>query len=65
MILLDVEYDLGLNVLQRMLSKGFEEYKCDEFECIAYNINLDFVLRLFEKYSVLDKISIWSNSVRN
>ena len=62
--MLDLEYDLGLNVLQRMLSKGFDKYSCNELECMAYNINLDFVLRLFEKYSNLEKVSIWSNSER-
>lgn len=61
---MDLEYDLGLNVLERMLSKGFDKYSCNELECMAYNINLDFVLRLFEKYPMLEKVSIWSNSER-
>lgn len=60
--LLDVEYDLGLNVLKRMLSRGFDEFSCDEIECMAYNVNLNFVLKLFEKYSTLERVSIWSNS---
>lgn len=60
----DLEYDLGLNVLQRMLSKGLEENGCNELECMAYNINLDFVGRLFEKYPGLKRVSIWSNSER-
>lgn len=59
-----LEYDLGLNVLQRMLSKGFDKYGCNELDCMAYNISLDFVLRLFDKYSILEKVSIWSNSER-
>lgn len=61
---MDLEYDLGLNLLHRMFSKGFDEYECNQLECMAYNINLDYVLRLFEKYSVLEKVSIWSNSER-
>jgi len=47
-----------------MLSKGFDQYNCNELECMAYNINLDFVLRLFDKYPMLEKVSIWSNSER-
>lgn len=62
MISLDVEYDLGLNVLQRMLSKGFDEHNCNQIECMAYNVNLDFILSLFERYPVLQGIAIWSNS---
>jgi len=59
---LSMEHELGLNVLQRMLVKGFELQACDELECMAYNISLDLVLRLFEKYSALKKVSIWSNT---
>lgn len=57
-------YELGLNVLQRMISKGFDSYACDELECMAYNVNLDLALRLFEKYPFLNKISFWSNTER-
>ena len=45
-----------------MLKKGFEVEKCDELECMAFNISLDLVLRLFEKNDHLKKITIWSNS---
>lgn len=55
-------HELGLNVLQRMLVKGFESLGCDELECMAYNVSLDLVLRLFEKYPALRKVSIWSNT---
>lgn len=58
----DLEYDIGLNVLQRMLSRGFEKCGCNQLECMAYNVNLDFAARLFERYPQLRNISIWSNS---
>ncbi|MGA3110461.1 MAG: DEAD/DEAH box helicase family protein [Candidatus Bathyarchaeia archaeon] len=45
-----------------MLTKGFAGEKCDELECMAYNVNLDLVLRLFKEYSSLKKVSIWSNA---
>lgn len=45
-----------------MLIKGFAEEECDELECMAFNISLDLVLKLFEKYNFLKKITIWSNS---
>jgi len=57
-------YELGLNVLQRMISKGFDSYACDELECMSYNVNLDLALRLFDKYSFLKKIAFWSNTER-
>jgi superfamily II DNA or RNA helicase len=59
---IEFEHELGLNVLQRMLAKGFDTLKCDELECMAFNISLDLVLRLFEKNDNLKKITIWSNS---
>ena len=57
-----IEKDFGLNVLQRMLGKGFEEYGCDELEFMSYNVNLDLVIKLLNKYKNLKKITIWSNS---
>ena len=59
-----VEMEFGLNVLERMLSKAFEELKCDRIDCMAYNVNLDYVLRSFEKYPSLSKVNIYSNSER-
>jgi len=59
---MEFEYDLGLNVLQRMLSKGLLSLLCDELECMSYNVNLDLVLRFFDKYPNLKKVSIWSNT---
>jgi hypothetical protein len=38
----ELEHDLGLNVLQRMLTKGLAGEKCDELECMSYNVSLDF-----------------------
>ena len=55
-------YELGLNVLQRMISKGFDSHACDELECMAFNVNLDLAVRLFEKYTFLKRIEFWSNT---
>lgn len=55
------EYDYGFNVINNMLSRGLDESRCDEICCISYNVNLDFVFRILEKYPEL-KISIYSNS---
>jgi len=63
-IILSEEYDLGLNVLQRMITKGFESCASDELECMAYNVSLDLIVRLYEKYPQLKRISIWSNTER-
>jgi hypothetical protein len=60
----ELEHDLGLNVLQRMLFRAFERDGCDELECMAYNVSLDLVLRLFKKYPALKKVSVWSNTER-
>jgi superfamily II DNA or RNA helicase len=62
--ILSEDHELGLNVLQRMISKGLGSFGCDELECMAYNVSLDLVLRLFEEYPLLKKISIWSNTER-
>jgi len=56
--------EFGLNVVEKMLSKAFEDQKCDRIDCIAYNVNLDYVLRCFKKYSSLSKVNIYSNSER-
>jgi hypothetical protein len=45
-----------------MLTKGFVGEKCDELECMAYNVSLDLVLRLFKEFPSLKSISIWSNA---
>ena len=45
-----------------MFSKAFEDLQCNEMECIAYNVNLDLVLRLFDKFPSLSKVNIWSNT---
>jgi len=59
---MQLEHDLGLNVLQRLFNKAFNELHCDEFEFMAYNVNVDLILRLFEKYPFLKKITVWSNT---
>jgi len=51
--MLDLEHDLGLNAFRRMLSRGFDKYGCNDLECMAYNVNLGFVLRLFERARLL------------
>ena len=64
MFVLEFDYDLGLNVLNRLLSKGFIDLSCDTLECMAYNINLDLVIKLFDMYPKILTVSIWSNSER-
>jgi hypothetical protein len=59
---LKLEKDFGLNVLQRMLDKGFKVHACDELEFTSYNVNLDLVIKLINKYKNINKIAIWSNS---
>lgn len=59
-----MEYDFkfGMNTLNYMLIKGLEEMKADRLDCMAYNINLDFILQLFHKYPHLSKVKLYSNS---
>jgi len=61
---MSVEMEFGLNVVEKMLSKAFEDLKCDRIDCMAYNVNLDYVLRSFKKYRALSKVNIYSNSER-
>lgn len=59
---MNYEFDFGRNTLDSMITKGLQEMKSDCLDCMAYNINLDFVLSLFQKYPSLSKINLYSNS---
>jgi len=61
---MELAHDLGFNVIKRMVLRALESDECDELECMAYNVSLDFILKLFRKYSSLKKVSIWSNTNR-
>lgn len=52
---------LGFSVLNDLMKKGLEEYKCDKVIATAYNINLKYVLSLFNEYENLEKFQIYSN----
>jgi len=56
------KYDFGLNVLKNLLEEGLEKRNCDRLDIMAYNINLDFLLRIYQKYDCLEQINIYSNS---
>ena len=57
-----MEFIVGLNVLNKLMHYGLDEHKCDEIECISYNVNLDYLVNLVDKYSQLNKIKIYGNS---
>jgi superfamily II DNA or RNA helicase len=45
-----------------MFAKAFDVLQCDEMECMAFNVNLDLVVRLFNKFPSLLKVILWSNT---
>jgi len=57
-----LQYLLGLNTIKRLITYGFEEKNCNELDCIAYNINLNTIVRLFSKYPKIKTVSVWSNT---
>ncbi len=59
---MDWNFKFGLNVLNQMIEMGLKELQCDQIDCMAYNINLDFVLKTIQKYPTLLKINIYSNT---
>ncbi len=52
---------LGLSVLNDVMKKGLKEYQCDKVIATAYNINLKYVLSLFNEYENLEQFHIYSN----
>jgi len=59
---MEIISEFGLNVINKLLQKGFDEMKCNEMDIVAYNINLDFILRLLNKYTFINKISLFTNT---
>jgi len=56
------KYDFGLNVLENLIECGLHEKRCDRLDLMAYNVNLNYLLKIFDKYGNLKKINIYSNS---
>lgn len=59
---MQTEMKFGLNILENMLQKAFKDLECERVDCIAYNVNLDYVLSTFESYDSLSEVNIYSNS---
>lgn len=59
---MEIISEFGLNVINKLLQKGFDEMKCNEMDIVAYNINLDFILRLLNKHTFINKISLFTNT---
>lgn len=57
-----MEYKVGLNTLNDFLEFCLGELGCDTLECVTFNVNLDFTLRIFNKYDTLKKIIFYSNT---
>ena len=53
---------IGRNIIKNALSLGFDDMKCTEIDCIAFNINLDYVLKLFSKYPNLNLVRLFGNT---
>jgi len=53
---------IGLNVISTLFQEAFQELECAWMDCIAFNVNLDYVLHLFNEYSCLERVNIWSNT---
>lgn len=59
---MDCEFTFGLNSLNKMISKGLQDLKCDRIDCMSYNINMDFVLQILQKYPHVSKVNLYANS---
>jgi superfamily II DNA or RNA helicase len=51
---------IGLNCIKRILELGIQKYKCDEFDCVSYNINVDYLLDIIDLNQI--KCNIYSNT---
>ena len=59
---MEVEFSYGLNVLDDMIKRGLQDLSCDRIDCMAYNISLDYVLKLISKYGNVSKVRLYGNS---
>ncbi len=55
-------FNFGINTLNELINYAMIEKSIDSIDCMAYNINLDFVLSIFKKYPQLKHFKIYSNS---
>ena len=55
-------FDFGINTLSELIYYAMNVKSIDSIDCMAYNVNLDFVLSLFKKYPQLKHFKIYSNS---
>lgn len=62
MVNIERKFDFGINVLDDIIDWVMNENKIDSIDCMAFNVNLDYVLHLFEKYPQLEKFHIFSNT---
>ncbi len=53
---------MGMNTLNNLLKIGLEEIASDTLYCMSYNVNLDYVLSLFDSYSSLERVFIYANN---
>ena len=56
-----INFRLGLNVLKKVINKGLDEFKSDKVITASFNVNLDYVLSIFDKYPKLQKFKIYAN----
>ncbi len=48
--------------MEDLLKIGLDELASDTLYCISYNVNLDYVLSLFNSFSYLNRVVIYANS---
>lgn len=56
-----INLKLGLNILKKVINKGLDEFKSDKVITVSFNVNLDYVLSIFDKYPKLHKFIIYAN----
>lgn len=62
MVNIEKKFDFGINILNDIIDWAIIEKKIDSIDCMAFNVNLDYVLHLFIKYPQLEKFHIFSNT---
>lgn len=59
---MELNSEFGLNLLDNLLRKAFEEYECDRLDIVAFNVDLDYLSGVFESYDSLSEVNIYSNT---
>jgi superfamily II DNA or RNA helicase len=62
MITIEKKFNFGINILDDLIEWVINYKKIDSIDCMAFNVNLDYVLYLFKKYPRLEKFHIYSNT---